>query len=261
MTDEEKEGYWTPLEKRYRDWFFRPITRILGIIPHAANCLTILGFGILFWAMIDLLYFKNAIGRQVWFLTAAWLTDLFDGPAARNNNDVTAFGTITDHTRDLLLILWMIFLSFYATALLERTAMILMYSILTLTAAGMFGVAIGMYFCQREKRRERPEQPCLEFMREFLLKDLVTTVGARVHTALTAFGMVFYLAGFVWKNEFYFITGAVLMVAQLASLGFYLHEVFQAQYEDRAYKIRMALQRKITELEEMMRRRKESRQP
>ncbi len=259
MTQEEKEGYWTPLEKRHRDWLFKPVTKIFGLVPGAANILTIVGFGILFWAMIDLLCFKNPIGRQVWFIASAWLTDLFDGPVARNNKNVTAFGTIADHTRDFFLILWMVFLSFYVTASLKGLATVLIYSVLVLTVAGMFGVATGMWLYQREKRYERPEQSYSEFINEFLLKDLVTTVGARVHTALTAVGDIFYLAGAIWKNEFYFAVGAVLLVAQLVSLGFYLHEVFQASYEDRVYKIRKAFQKKIERLEEALRRKKRKR--
>jgi hypothetical protein len=81
-------------------------------------------------------------------------------------------------------------------------------------------------------------------MREFLLSDLVTTIGARLHTGLTAFGMIFYLAGMLWKNNFYFYAGIILLIIQLVSLGFYLHEVFQAEYEDRVYKMRLLLRTK-----------------
>lgn len=251
MSGEENEGYWTPLEKYVRDYFFTPITRVLGFIPHAANILTISRFFIVFWAMLDLLFYHSPVKRQVWFLTAAWITDLLDGPTARNNNDVTAFGTIADHTADFILTIWMLFLSFYFTPLLSRFAATLIYTTLSLTAFGMILVLIGMWLFTREKRCERQEQPYLEFIKEFLLKDLITTISARIHTGLTAFGIIFYLAGAIWKNDFYLKTGAVLLIIQLFSLGFYLHEIWQTRYEDRAYKIRKALEKRIKELEEI----------
>lgn len=257
MADGEKEGYWTPLEKYIRDYLFTPITWILGFIPYAANILTVSRFLIVFWAILDFLFYRNPIERQVWFLTIAWITDLFDGSTARNNNNITAFGTIADHTADFFLTLWMLFLSFYITldffiaSPLEELAVITMYAVLLLTTIGMFLVAIGMWLFKRDKRAERPNQPYFEFIQEFLLKDLITTVGARIHTGLAAFGIIFYLAGAIWKNIFYVQVGAVILVVQLFSMGFYLHEIWQARYEDRAYKIRQALEKKIKELEEI----------
>ncbi len=257
MADEEKEGYWTPLEKYVRDYLFTPITLILGFVPHAANILTVSRFLIVFWAMLDFLFYHNPVERQIWFLTIAWITDLLDGSTARNNNDITAFGTIADHTADFLLTLWMLFLSFYLTALLGGLAEIMMFTILSLTAVGTILVALGMWLFMREKRSERPGQPYFDFMREFLLKDLVTTISARIHTGFAAFGIIFYLAGAIWKNTFYLQAGAVILVVQLFFMGFYLHEIWQARYEDRAYKIRQALEKRIKELEEMFKKRKD----
>lgn len=256
MADEEKEGYWTPLEKYIRDYLFTPITWILRPVPHAANILTISRFLIVFWAMLDLLFYRNPIERQIWFLTVAWATDLLDGSTARNNNDITAFGTIADHAADFFLTFWMLFLSFYLTALLGGLAGIMMFTILSLTAMGTILVALGMWLFMRGKRSERPNQPHFDFMREFLLKDLVTTISARIHTGLAAFGIIFYLAGAIWKNAFYLQVGAVILVVQLFSMGFYLHEIWQSSYEDRAYKIRQALEKRIKELEEMFKKRK-----
>lgn len=258
-----REGYWTPLEKYVRDYLFTPVTWILGFIPHAANMLTISRLLIVFWAMLDLLFYRNPIERQVWFLTIAWITDLLDGSTARNNNNVTAFGTIADHTADFFLTLWMLFLSFYITlgfsitSPLEELAVIAMYAVLLLTTMGMFLVAIGMWLLKCDKRAERPNQPYFDFMREFLLKDLVTTVGARIHTGLAAFGIIFYLAGAIWKNTLYLQIGVVILTVQLFSMGFYLHEIWQARYEDRAYKIRQGLEKRVKELEEMFKKRKD----
>lgn len=261
---EDKEGYWTPLEKYIRDWFFDRIriTRILGLVPHCANILTVSRFFITFWAVLDFLFYYNSIERQVWFLASAWSTDFLDGPTARNNKNVTAFGTIADHMADFILILWMLFLGFYITLdfnvvnPLEKFAIIMLYTVLSLTTMGIFLVAIGMWLFKREKRIERLNQLYIDFVKEFLLKDLVITFGARVHTWFTAFGIVFYLIGAIWKHNFYLYSGAALLIVQMVSMGFYLHEVFQARYEDRMYKIRRGLEKKIERLEEALKRRK-----
>lgn len=241
-----KEGYWTPLEKKWRDQFFKliKITDIFATMWVKANHITALGFAILVWAIFDLFYFRNSIERQIWFLTSAWITDLLDGPVARNNNNVTALGTFLDHSRDFLLILWMIFLSIYVTKSFEWPAFFIMNTIFFVTAICMFLILVGILLYQREKRHERQYQPYFEFMKEFLLSDLVTTINARFHTGLTAFGMIFYLAGVIWKNNFYLYTGIILLIIQLVSLGFYLHEAFQAEYEDKMYRMRLLLRNK-----------------
>ncbi len=225
MTKEKEEDYLTYLDKKIRDWLFKPVTKIFGFIPYAANILTIIGFLTLIFAVIDLLYFKNNIERQIWFLIAAWLTDLIDGPVARNNNNITAFGTIADHTRDSLLIFWMVFLSFYVTVAL------IMYAVLTITALGTLLAILLTRLYLIKKRQERSSQPYYDFMNEFLLNDLKTTFNARLRTFIVAVGMIFYLAGAIWSNSLYFQIGAALLLIQLVFLGFYLRDVFRMSYQ------------------------------
>src|SRR3989338_9488186 len=133
MVPAEKEGYWTPFEKQVRDYIFLPITWPFKFIPHAANLLTLIGFGILIYAIYDF-YIYEDYSRQIWLLTAAWLTDLFDGPIARNNNDVTAFGTAADHIRDYFISFWMLSLGFFITA--ENSNYWVVYSLLIITIVG-----------------------------------------------------------------------------------------------------------------------------
>lgn len=255
MADQEKEGYWTPLEKWCRDYLLWPLTRPLGIIPQAANLLTIAGFFILLTAVRDFYYYRS-LERQIWFLIAAWLTDFFDGPIARNNDSVTAFGTAADHTRDYLLGFWMIFLSLYFTPLSGNFS-ILMRWIFLLSLLGSFGIILGVWLYLREKRQERKEQFYFEFLNEFLLKDLVTSATARGYTFVFAVGDIFYIAGIFWNSDFYKITGSVMLASHLIILGFYSHEVWRQKYEDRVYKIRKALQTAIKDPEEMLQRIKE----
>lgn len=225
MAKEKEEDYLTYLDKKIRDWLFKPVTKIFGFIPYAANILTIIGFLTLIFAVIDLLYFKNNIERQIWFLIAAWLTDLVDGPVARNNNNITAFGTIADHTRDSLLIFWMVFLSFYITVSL------IMYAVLTITALGTLLAILLTRLYLIKKRQERSFQPYYDFMNEFLLNDLKTTFNARLRTFTVAVGMIFYLAGAIWSNFLYFQIGVALLLIQMVFLGFYLRDVFRMSYQ------------------------------
>lgn len=258
----EKEGYGTSFEKYIRGWIFRPITWLFRFIPHFANTLTVSRFFITFWAILDFVFYHNPIERQVWFLATGWATDMLDGPMARNNKNVTAFGTIADHTADFILILWMIFLNFYVThgfevvSMLEKLAIRIMYTILSLITFGMFLVATGMWLFKREKRKERPDQRYSDFMQEFLLKDLVTTAGARIHTSLAAFGATFYLAGVIWKTDTYIYAGAILLVIQLGFMGYNICEIFHTRYKDRMYKMRQMFQRRVADLEELLRRKK-----
>lgn len=258
--NEEKEGYWTPLEKRWRDYLFWPLTWSVKKIPYAANSLTVIGFLILFWAMMDFLYYKQPLNRQIGFLIAAWLTDLFDGPIARNNKNVTAFGTAADHTRDYCLGFWMIFLSFNVTAQLKEslpTTINMIYAILFLTLAGLMGIIYGNWVFAKEKRLERADQPYALFLQEFLLKDLNTTLTARIHTFILALGYILYLIGANELNFFYLQMGVILLIAQLLILGFYLHELLWQKYEDNTYKLRLKMQNKIKILEEALKKMRE----
>lgn len=255
MEQNSREGFWTPLEKYGRDYLLWPLTRPLGIIPQAANIITIIGFGILGFAIYD--FFKSfSFERQIWLLAAAWLTDFIDGPTARNNNSITAFGTVADHVRDYLIGFWMIALSFYIS---WSHGYWFMYWILSITIVGLFGIMFGNMLFQKEKRQEKPDISFFEFYKDFLLKDLVTTITARIQTVILAFGGVFYIAGEVWGQS-YTNAGIVLLLIHLFVIGFYVHEVLQVRYEERAYQIRAALQDEIKKLRAKLKQRKEKRQ-
>ena len=86
------------------------------------------------------------------------------------------------------------------------------------------------------------------------MKDFVTTVTARIHTFVLAAGGILFIAGAAWGN-FYSELGIGFLLLQLLILGFFLHELFEAQYEDKAYKLRAALKEKMRELEERRRER------
>ena len=253
MPEKEKGGYWTPLEKEWRDYFLSPITFLFRPFSGAANAITFLGFAILAVAMIDFFRF-GSFERQIWFILAAWLTDFIDGPTARNNRHVTPFGTAADFVRDDVLSVWMLAVSLLAIKANGGYASL--YLLVALTLLGKFAIAAAIWLYGREKRRERPDQPFSIFFHEFIMKDFVTTVTARIHTFILAAGGIAVIAGAAWGNP-YSELGIGLLLLQLLILGFYLHELFEAQYEDKAYRLRVAFKEKMRDLEE---RRREKRQ-
>lgn len=239
-----REGYWTPLEKQTRDYIFLPITWPFKFIPYAANMLTLTGFGILFYAVYDFSVF-HSYERQIWLLAAAWITDLFDGPIARNNHNVTAFGTAADHIRDYCISFWMLILSFFISN--ANTELWFVNWILIFTIMGLLGVITQTVMYQKEKRGVTLHKSYIHFLHDFLLNDLVTTVTARIHTVVLAVAGVFYIAGAVW-GAVYTGLAVILLLIQLFILGFYIHEIYQAKYEDQAYRIRLALQAEVEKL-------------
>lgn len=246
--DREKEGYWTPLEKQFRDYLLTPITWPFRFVPQAPNIVTTLGFFVLLYAMWDF-FATHDLGRQIWLLAFAWITDFFDGPIARNNHMITALGTALDHARDYCIMFWMIALSFLIAV--NTGEIWLLGPLLTLTVLGLAGVMAGTFLYQREKRKENTELTFGAFIREFLLHELVTTVTARIHTTVLAVGGVLYIAGAVWGSV-YTIAGILFLLLQLFLLGFYIHEIWEVRYEDQAMKIRAMLQRKIEDLEKRL---------
>lgn len=74
----------------------------------SANYITLAGFiWTLVWiASYAITQFHNALLHLFVFIIPIGLTDLFDGSTARNNDDVTPQGTLGDHFRDLVYMLF-----------------------------------------------------------------------------------------------------------------------------------------------------------
>lgn len=104
-----KDDMLTALEKNWRDWSLRPLTRIFRVLGIRANHITYVGFLLIGFAIWG--YFKNYdFIFQFLILVLAAISDAIDGPTARNNDDVTVLGTWLDHIRDGLLVAWASFL-------------------------------------------------------------------------------------------------------------------------------------------------------
>ncbi len=90
----------TDLETKWRDRALRPLTRRMrGVSP---NAVTIVGF-LLTAALVWLFWVRAALGLIFIGMLLAGLTDMLDGPLARNNGRVTALGAKLDWWRDLAL--------------------------------------------------------------------------------------------------------------------------------------------------------------
>lgn len=99
----------TALEKNWRDWSLRPLTRVFRAFGIRANHITYAGFLLIGFAIWG--YFKNYdFLFQFFILVLAAISDAIDGPTARNNDDVTVLGTWLDHIRDGFLVAWASFL-------------------------------------------------------------------------------------------------------------------------------------------------------
>jgi len=117
----------TILEKNWRDWFLKPLTLILFKFGISANLITTLGFILIFGGVIGHIY-EIPIQYQFFIVLLAALSDLIDGPRARNHNEVTALGTWLDHIRDGFLIAWVTYLV-YAFKLLPSEWLIVLWVI------------------------------------------------------------------------------------------------------------------------------------
>lgn len=107
-----KDDILTALEKNWRDNLCKPLTRILWKLGITANHITVISF-ILLVAPITMHFLGKSLLWQFWLLVIIGISDVIDGPMARNNNNVTIFGTWMDHIRDGALIVWASYLIYH----------------------------------------------------------------------------------------------------------------------------------------------------
>lgn len=118
-----KDDMLTALEKNWRDWSLRPLTRFFRFLGIRANHITYAGFILIGWAIWG--YFNGYdFLSQFLILVLAAISDAIDGPTARNNDDVTVLGTWMDHIRDGLLVAWASYLVYEFGLLSGETILI-----------------------------------------------------------------------------------------------------------------------------------------
>lgn len=221
----------TAKEKLLRDNFFERtgVTRLCSF-AHAANIVSIIGCLVFLFGVFDYAA-TQSLSRQIIFLGIAWFTDLIDGPIARKNNSVTAFGTAFDHGRDYAMFSWMIFLGIFNIKLIPEQFRILYLLIAISTIALLIILAkyVIAFFTIRRSVRLRcvPMKRAMfekKFLGWFLRKRLQTTIAGRGSIASFALGDLFFLAGIELSYTYVVYIGVCILFLQPIFLGAYLYE-------------------------------------
>ena len=144
----------------------------------AANFLTSARFGLLVYAL-SLFFSDTPLARQTEILFFAIVTDFFDGPLARNNDEVTELGTYLDHTGDWTIAVWVFFLNFWYGAL-PLLMLILAFAILPLL--------LSVYMMKFKKFFD-PESSVLANLKGFAAEELQTDVWGRLQFVLLAIAL------------------------------------------------------------------------
>lgn len=171
-----------------------------------ANIITLVGFiWTLVWiASFAITGFHNRLLHLFIFIIPIGLTDLFDGSTARNNDDVTPLGTLGDHFRDLLYMIFSGYLAFQYgfDGYLFSVAIAIECLILLFKGISFIWYGGG---CTRER-----------FL-EFALDNFQHTEEDRWQSNLLYFGFPMYVVGSFYEIPFFPAVGNLLV---MFSFGF-----------------------------------------
>ena len=152
-----------------------------------ANLITSARFLLL--ANAIMMFADNApLAEQIKILFIAIITDVFDGAAARNNNEITALGTYMDHIGDWSVITWVIFLSTQHITVIPFPYLAAGFLILPILLA--INVAKFKSFYD-------PESSLRANIREFAIEELQTDFWGRIQfnaLSIAIFGALFLVA-------------------------------------------------------------------
>lgn len=192
----------------------------------AANFLTSARFGLLVYAL-SLFFSEAPLARQTEILFFAIVTDFFDGPLARNNDEVTELGTYLDHTGDWTIAIWVFFLNFWYSASPLAT-LIPAFAVLPL----LFSVYIMKF-----KKFFDPESSLLANLKGFAAEELQTDVWGRLQFLLLAialFGGLFVMSAENPAFLFSSLANAIPQAAQTRLVGLtFLLFIFLGGYSTR----------------------------
>ena len=184
-----------------------------------------------------------------------FLSDLIDGPLARVNNQVTALGTILDHTRDYITAFTALFF-LLAITIASRDITIL---ILECAAIGSFICVMAyhaklmrLYAYSRNLHRSgdlhKKVTGTLEAMREFALEQYQTKLTGRIQFSTMAASIVLGLFHYGIESQTLFILFLVVLVCSIMATSYYLYELWGEYYE----KWQKLMQEKSQELKEKL---------
>lgn len=176
-----------------------PLAGIAGLVfgPHAkqvtwrtltlANLITSTRFCLFVWA-VSLFADGAPLAEQTKILFWAIITDIFDGAAARNNNEITPLGIYMDHIGDWLVILWVLFLSVWHITVIPFPLLAIGFLVIPILLA--INAVKFIAFCD-------PECPVAANIREFAIEELQTDFWGRIQfnaLSIAVFGALFLAA-------------------------------------------------------------------
>lgn len=215
-----KEDFLTALDKNWRDWLFRPLTHFFHKIGVKANHISYAGF-ILIAITIFLYFNKKPIEWQLIFIVLATLSDMIDGPAARNNNNVTVLGTWLDHIRDYTLVAWVTFL-LYAHGLLGLE----LIAILWLLQFILVWILTKDFFIQYLKGLPGEEEEKM-FIDGFSLDNLQASIIGRLQFSFWITGYILLIINLIWPNSSLVAAGHSLLVLAIIFAALNIYESYQ----------------------------------
>ena len=214
-----KDDFLTALEKNWRDWAFKPLTKFFYKINITANQITYAGFlliGIGIW-----MYFKNYdLKWQLIILTLAGITDAIDGPTARNNDNVTILGTWLDHIRDGLLVAWASYLIYYFN-LLSLELIFIIWALQLL----LMWITLKDFLIRYLRGLSAEQEE--ELISHFALDNLQASILGRIQFFCWTVGYVSLLTYLIWPSANLISIGQSLIVLEIIFAALNISESYQ----------------------------------
>lgn len=184
-----------------------------------------------------------------------FVSDLIDGPLARVNNEVTALGTILDHTRDYITAFTALFF-LLAITIASRDVAVL---ILECAAIGSFvfvmayhAKLIRLYTHSRRLHGSytlrKKVTGTLEAIREFALEEYQTKLTGRIQFGAMATSIALGLFNYGIESQTIFVLFLIALVCSIMATSYYLYELWGEYYE----KLQKLMQEKSQELKEKL---------
>ncbi len=215
-----KDDFLTALEKNWRDWSLRPLTRLFRYIGITANHITYIGF-ILIGAAIWMFIKQFPPAWQLTILVLAAISDAIDGPTARNNDNVTILGTWLDHIRDGLLVAWASFL-LYQFNLINLQVILLIWSLQTV----LMWITLRDFLIRYLKGLPNEEDADL-LMSNFSLDNLQASVIGRLQFFCWTVGYLFLFIFVIHPLPILITIGQALIVLEIIFAALNILESYQ----------------------------------
>lgn len=210
----------TQKEKELRDWILYWPTRLLFKLGIRANYVTILGFVGAFY-LIKMMIFREPLIWQMYLAIAIWLSDMLDGPLARNNNDITTFGIYADHARDDVAAIIVIILNFLTNA-------IPYYFLISLIIVNLIVISYNIRkFWLRRKVIEKLDK---NFIKEYAFSDIQTSLLGRLNFFFLCTTLTFPLGAIVFSSPSLKIVSEISYIISFVLGGLYMREAWDDYY-------------------------------